>query len=106
MTYVIKRISIDSVAKGTFLLLVLPLIPIYFVIALVMRDFEQFEFVGPTLGILIVTFCFPVIYAFVVALLAAILAFFYNSSVRFYGGIKIELQQLMELETQKSKNDP
>lgn len=107
MSYTIKRVGTKSAAKVAFVCLfivTLPMIPAFVTV-----------FSGPYIGYgepppgfnvtgLIGVLVIPLLYGVVAALGAAILTLIYNLSVRFHGGIKLDIELQETLGEAKKKN--
>lgn len=95
MTYTIRRIGIRSAAKVAFVCLIistLPMIPVFWAATSMSTTSFGRTPPGPNFAALAGALAIPLLYAISAAIGAAILTLIYNISVRFHGGIKLDIE--------------
>lgn len=107
MTYTIRRIGIKSAAKVAFvclIILTIPVIPAFLTISSMSTVGFGRTPPGPDFAALAGALAIPLLYGISAAIGAAILALIYNISVRFHGGIKLDIESQETPLEGKTKN--
>ena len=108
MTYSIKRVGIKSVAKAAFVCMIIVMFPVLTAILLLSESpgpgFVVEETSGLWLERLFLTLAVLLLDGLIAALGAAILALIYNLSVRFHGGVNLDIELQEAQPPEKKKN--